>query len=156
MLSKFQEDLKKAIKNLQIADHMTYVTLPLINEKRLLLKIFDEIHKAVINCINATLNYEYLYKRIRIYSDNKQNLETFLNKCAKNYSLNNQQIQKIKEILVLNKKHKESAMEFVRKEKIIILSDNLKTKYLDINTVKEYLLLAKELLMKVNLRVNKP
>lgn len=152
-MEKFQENLKQAIRSLQIADHMTYITFPLINEQRLLLKIFDEICKTIINCINAILNYEYLYKRIQIYSDNGENIRTFANKCAKSYNLNNEQIKKILEILELNKRHKQSAMEFVKKDKIIILSDNLRTQILDIRNIKEYLLLAKELLMKANSKI---
>ena len=153
MQEKFQENLKEAIRALQIADHMTYVTFPLVKEQRLILKIFDEIYKSIIGCINAILNYEYLYKRIKLYRDNKDNMQTFINTCAKNYTLNNEQIKKIKEILELNKKHKQSAMEFVKKDKIVILSDSLKTQILNIQTIKQYLLIAKELLMKVNERM---
>lgn len=153
MPEKFQENLNQAIKALQIADHMTYVTFPLVNEQRLLLKIFDEIYKSIINSINAILNYEYLYKRIQLYTDNKENIRTFVNKCAKTYNLNNEQIKKILEIIDLNKKHKQSAMEFVKKEKIVILLDSLKTQTLDIRKIKEYLLLAKELLMQANSRM---
>tara|TARA_Y100000310_G_scaffold5449_1_gene6372 strand:- start:5938 stop:6405 length:468 start_codon:yes stop_codon:yes gene_type:complete len=152
-MEKFQENLAKAVKNLQIADHMTYITYPLVNDRRLLLKIFDEIYKAIIGCINTILNYEYLYKRIRLYKENSENMETFFNKCAKNYELSNEQIKKIKEIIEVNKQHKQSAMEFVKKDKIIILSDNLGTQTIDLQKVKEYLLLAKELLMKTNLKV---
>ena len=152
-MEKFQENLKEAVRNLQIADHMTYVTFPLVHEQRLLLKIFDEISKSIINCINAILNYEYLYKRIRLYKDNKDNMQTFMEKCAKEYNLNNEQIKKIKEILEINKKHKQSAMEFVKKDKIVILADNLKTEILDLQKIKEHLILAKELLMKTNLRI---
>jgi hypothetical protein len=153
MPEKFQENIQQAIKSLQIADHMTYVTFPLVKEQRLILKIFDEIYKSIIGCINAILNYEYLYKRIQLYENNNDNLHTFINKCAKNYTLNNEQIKKIKEILELNKKHKQSAMEFVKKDRVVILSDNLKTQVLNIQIIKQYLLLAKELLMKVNTRV---
>ena len=149
-MEKFQENIQQAIKTLQIADHMTYVTYPLVNEKRLLLKIFDEIYKSIISCINAILNFEYLYKRIRLYKENNSNMQTFMNKCAKNYELTNEQIKKIKEIIELNKQHKQSAMEFVKKDKIVILSDNLGTQILDLQKIKEYLLLAKELLMKTN------
>jgi len=92
-MEEFEKNFQTAIKSLKIADHMTYVTYPLVTEQRLLLKIFDEIHKSVINCINTILNYEYLYKRIRIYKDNRDNLETFI-KCAKRYDLNNEQIKK--------------------------------------------------------------
>src|SRR4030042_3668759 len=149
-MEKFQENLIQAIKNLQIADHMTYVTYPLVNEKRLLLKIFNEIYKSVMGCITAILNYEYLYKRINLYKENEKNMQTFINKCAKNYGLTNKQIKDIIEILETNKQHKQSAMEFVKRNKIVILSDNLKTQTLNIQKIKEYLLLAKELLMNVN------
>lgn len=151
-MEKFQENLKEAIRSLQIADHMAYVTFPLVNEQRLLLKIFDEICKSIINCINALLNYEYLYKRVHLYVDNGENIRTFT-KCAKGYNLTNEQIKKILEILELNKKHKQSAMEFVKRNRIIILSDSLGTQILDIHKIKEYLILAKELLMRVNERV---
>ena len=87
-MEKFHQDLKEAIKSLQIADHMTYVTFPLVNEQRLLLKIFDEIYKSIISCINAILNYEYMYKRIKLYTDNKENIRTFAYKCSRNYNLN--------------------------------------------------------------------
>src|SRR3989344_4914604 len=139
-LEKFQENLREAISSLQIADHMTYVTYPLVNDKRLLIKIFDEISKAIISCINAALNYEYLYKRIKIYPDNSENLITFFDKIAKYYNLSNEQIKKIKEILELNKRHKESAMEFVKRDRVIILSDNLRTQILDLMIIKSYLL----------------
>jgi len=155
MQEKFQENLKEALRALQIADHMTYITFPLVKEQRLILKIFDEIYKSIIGCINAILNYEYLYKRIKLYRDNNDNMQTFIDKCAKNYTLNNEQIKKIKEILELNKKHKQSAMEFVKKDKVVILSDSLKTQVLTIQIIKQYLLLAKELLMKVNEKMKK-
>jgi len=152
-MEKFQENLGDAIKNLQIADHMTYITLPLVNDKRLLLKIFDNIYKSIIGCINAILNYEYLYKRIKIYSNVNENMQTFAQKCAKTYGLTNEQIKKIQQIITLNKQHKQSAMEFVKQERIVIMSDSLGTQIIDIQKIKEYLLLAKELLMKTNKRI---
>jgi len=151
-MEEFEKNLKQAIKHLQIADHMTYVTFPLINENRLLLKIFDEIYNSIINCVNSILNYEYLYKRIRLYDNTNDNLDTFF-KIGKNYDLSNEQIKKIREIIVLNKKHKLSAMEFVKNGKVVIMSDNLNTDILDLIVIKQYLLLAKELLMKINTKV---
>jgi len=129
---------------------MTYVTFPLVNDNRLLLKIFDNIYQSIIGSINAILNYEYLYKRIKIYTDINENLQTFSNKCAKNYSLSNEQIRKINQIITLNKQHKQSAMEFVKQDKVVILSDSLGTEVIDLQKIKEFLLLAKELLMKTN------
>ncbi len=126
-MEKYIEKLNQAIKSIQLADHMTYVTFPLFNEQKLLLKIFEEIHKAIIYFIEAILEYEYIYKRIQLYKDNKDNLSTFFEKCAKNYGITNEQIKKIKELIELHNKHKQSAMEFIRKQKVVIMSDNLRT-----------------------------
>ena len=54
----FHKNFEDAIRHLQIADHMAYVTFPLVNEKRLMIKIFDETYKSVVNSINAILKYE--------------------------------------------------------------------------------------------------
>lgn len=152
MPEKYQENLDDAIRSLKIADHMAYVTFPLVGDRRLLLKIFDEIYKTVINCVNAVLNYECLYKRIRLYSDNGNNLHTFM-RVGKNYGLSHEQIKRIGQVIELNRRHKQSPMEFVKKEKVVIMSNSLGTDVLDVRLIKEYLLLAKELLMRVNKKV---
>jgi len=151
MPQKTEKNLDEAVKSLQIADHMTYVTYPLVNEKRLLLKIFDEIYKSIISCINSVLGYEGLGVND---IESLANADLFIEKFARNYGLNNKQIQKLQEIIEINGKHKQSAMEFVKQDKVVILSDNLKTRALDIYRIKEYLLFAKELLMKANLRIS--
>ena len=151
-MEEFQKNLKEAIRQLKIADHLTYVTFPIVNEKRLLLKIFDEIYNSVINCIYSILKYEYYYKRIILYADFNDNFETFMS-LSKNYGLTSEQVRKIKLIIEINKKHKKSPLEFVKKEKIVIMSDNLNTEIIDLRSIKEYLLLAKEFLMKVSKRV---
>ena len=155
-MEKYQLHLQESIKALQLADHITYVTYPLVKEQRLLLKIFDEIYKSVTNSINAILYYETLYKRIKLYNNTNDNLQTFENKCAKSYNLSNEQVKKIIEIIDLNKKHKQSAMEFVKQEKVIIMSDNLSTNTLDLQIIKDYLLLSKELLLNINKKINPP
>jgi len=155
MSEKAKEKLNAAIKNLQIADHLTYVTFPLVNEKRLIIKIFDEIFKSINNCIDAIIYHEYLYKKIEWYGEEKSNLDILISKCAGNYGLSNEQIRKIKDIIETDKKHKNSAMEFVRRESIILMSDGLGVKTLDIKIIKDYLLTAKELLMKVKIKINR-
>ena len=153
-MEKFELELEQAIKSLRIADHMTYVTFPLVQEHRLLIKIFDEIYKSIINSINSILHYEYMYKRIRLYNNTNDNLHTFVTKCAKTYNLSNEHIKKIREIIELNKKHKESAMEFVKKDKIVILSESLGTRTIDLYIIKEYLIIAKELVLNANKKLN--
>jgi hypothetical protein len=148
MPEKFIENLDKAASLLQTADHMLYMTYPLIKEKRLLLKILNEIYIVILSTINAILQYEYLYKRITLYKNAKENFSVFKNKCAGRYSITPEQIEKILEIFNLAEKHKKSPFEFVRNNKIVIMTNALKTDTITIENMKEYIFTAKDLLRK--------
>jgi hypothetical protein len=148
MAEKYIEKLDKAASGLKTADHMLYMTYPLVKEKRLLLKILNEVYSVIINIINSILQYEYLYKRIRLYKDSKSNLEVFKQKCASRYKITPQQITRIFEIFKLTEKHKKSPFEFVRNNKIVIMSNTLKTDTITADKLKEYILVTKDLLRK--------
>jgi hypothetical protein len=57
---------------------------------------------------------------------------------------------KIREIIEIEKKHEESSMEFIRKEKLIMMSDSLDIKTITIEDIKEYLTIAKNLFLKIS------
>jgi len=152
---KFIQSLQKANKILQTADHMTYVTYPLIKDKRLLFKILEQLNESTINIINAILEYEYLYKRIQLSGDKKINLEIFKQRCAERYGISPEQAEKIEQLLKLYQKHKESPFEFAKKEKIIIMSDNLHTETITIEKLKDHLINTKEILSKANSIISK-
>ncbi len=148
MPEKFIENLDKASRVLQTADHMLYMTYPLIKEKRLLLKILDETYIAFLNIVNAILQYEYLYKRVQLYSSARDNFSVFKNKCAPKYNISPQQIEKILEIFNLTEKHKKSPFEFVRNDKIVIMTNAFKTDTVTVEKMKDFILIAKDILRK--------
>jgi hypothetical protein len=150
---QIKESLNEANRTLNIADHLAYVTFPLVREQRLLLKIFDEIYKSIINTITAVLQYEYINHRIKIYKDKEENLKNFMDKYAKNYEINPSEIKIIKEIIDINYYHIKSSMEFVKNEKIVIMSDNLDLQILNIEKIKGYLGVTKEILRKVSKKI---
>ena len=152
-MDKKQEYLDASLKHLRIADHIAYVTFPLVNEKKLLLKIFEEVHKSLINLISALLLFEHQKNKIKLYKDNNENVKNFI-KLSQNYNINSEEIKKILEVIEINNKHKNSAMEFVRKDKVVIMLDDLKTKTIDIQKIKEYLSLTKSLFIRINLVLN--
>jgi len=152
---KYFQSLEQASKSLQIADHMTYITFPLVKEKRLLLKILTELSSAIMNTINAILQYEYYWKRIQIYNDAKDNFETFKRLTPK-YNIKQEQIKIIIEILTLSEKHKKSPFEFVKNDKIIIMSDGMSPSYLTLEKIKSFLLETKDMIRKANLRIKSP
>lgn len=152
MAERFIQSLDEALKALQTADHMTYITFPLVKEKRLMLKILSELNLAVLSTINAILQYEYYYKRIQIYSDSRENFNTF-RKMAGRYEITPEQLKKIVEIISLAEKHKRSPFEFVKEDKIIILSDRMQTDTISIDKIKSFLIEVKDILKKANSRI---
>jgi hypothetical protein len=147
-MEKFAEYLEEARKTIQILDHMVYITFPLIKDKRLLLKILLDVKIAISKCINSILQYEYIYKKINLCQNPKTNFRTFTEQCAKKYNITKEEILLIKELFNLVEKHNQSPFEFVRNDKIIILSENLKQNTLTIEKIKEFLILAKNVLNK--------
>jgi len=142
-MEKFEQNLDDAMKSLEIADHMTYVTFPLIKEKRLLLKILTEIHDALLKTINAILQYEYSFKRINLYKEAKDNFNTF-KEISQSYSINEEQIARIVEIFRLMERHKKSPFEFVKEDKIVIMSEGMRADTLSLEKIKFFLLEAKD------------
>ena len=150
MSEKYKECLKESARHLQIADHMTYITFPLVNEKKLIIKIFEEIFKSVKNSVNSAIYFEFQNKNLILSNNEKENINNFIKNLAKEYDLNEKEINKIREIIEIEKKHEESSMEFIRKEKLIMMSDSLDIKTITIEDIKEYLTIAKNLFLKIS------
>ena len=147
-MEKFLENLQEAEKIIRTLNHLIYVTLPLIKDKRLQLKILLETKTAVAKCINSILQYEYLYKKINLYTDPKTNFRIFQEKCAPKYKITKQEIKFILELFNLVEKHKQSPFEFIKDKKVVILSEKLKVKTITVKNLKEFLVLAKSILRK--------
>ncbi len=153
-MEKFLENIQEAEKTIRTLDHLIYVTFPLIKDKKLLLSIILEAKKAIATCINSILQYEYLYKRVNLYKDPLSNFRTFKEKCAPRYQITSGEIKLILELFDLVEKHKKSTMEFIRKERVIILSENLEQKTISFEGVKEFVILAKSILTKARKNFN--
>ena len=147
-MEKFLENLTTAEKTIRAADHMIYVTFPLIKDKRLLFKILHETKNAIALCINSILQYEYLYKRIKLYKDSGLNFKIFVVKCVPRYGITKEEMNLILELFDFVEKHKESPFEFVKDEKIVILSSSLRPRTITIEKIKEFMTVAKSIFKK--------
>ena len=146
-MEKYEESLEKATRALETADHMIYVTFPLIKENKLLLRILAEIYESLLNLINAILQYEYYYKRISLYNNARDNFETF-KEISKSYEINPGQIKLIINIFELMERHKKSPFEFVKNDKIVIMSEGMRTDTLTLEKTKFFLLEVKDIFRK--------
>ena len=142
----YQENLQKARKRIEFADHITYITFPLIKENKLIIKILIEIQQALKSLITSILQYEYSYKRISIYRDTNLNFQTFI-KLAEKYDINEKEINNIKEILFLAKKHEKSDFEFTKAGKFVMMV-NSATFSVSLEKIKSYIYTTKNTLRK--------
>ena len=147
-MEKFFENLEKSEKTIQTANHLLYVTYPLVKDKRLLLKILAEIKKGIASCMNAVLQYEYLHGRVRLSSNPKINFTKFLEKCCPRYNISETNVKKIIKLFEIVEKHKSSPFEFVKEDKVVILSNNMNSEIITLEKVKEFLDSSKVVLQK--------
>ncbi len=155
MNNPYEKDLEKSINELKNAEHISFVTYPLLRDKKILLTGFEKIYNSLIALINSMIKYEYMFKRVGIYQDPKENLRTFSEEIAPRYGVSEKDLNNLKEIIYLFKEHKKSSIEFLRKEKIIIMSQNLNTNYINLEKIKDQIRLIKELHKKFYLQINR-
>ena len=154
---EIKDILDKTEKSLRTSDHMIYITYPLIKENRLLKKIIEDLYEIANNIMNAILQYEHTYKRINLdmnkNQDHEYNFNLFKNKCADRFNITSQEIQELEELFKLMMKHKESSFEFSRKNKLVIMSDNLRTESINLERLKKHLNILKIILKKTKNKI---
>ena len=148
-MEKFLQNLQEADRIVRAMDHLVYITFPLVKDKRMLLKILVETKNAVALCINSILQYDYIYKRIKLYQNTQDNFRTFKEKCATRYGITPEEINKITSLFEIAERHKKSPFEFVRHDKVVIMSESFYPESVSIEKTKEFVILAKNILFKV-------
>jgi len=150
-MEKFQEHILAANKTFKAADHLTYMTFPLIRDMKLLITIVENIYSSASNCMDAFLEYDRLYKRIGPYSDNfEARFDILKNKSSFRYDVPKDILDMMLELKTLVSSHKKSPMEFIRKDQLVICSSDYKMKTVGIEKIKEYLVKLKSMLNLVN------
>lgn len=151
-MERHDEFIALAKKSLKSADHLAYMTYPLVKDLKIILLITENIYSAVMNGMEAILHYDRYYKRINLLPENfESRFETFKQKCAPRYNLDTDDIMLIEDIRNVLKHHKSSNMEFIRNDKLIICSPSFKMKTFDINSIKQYLVRTKKFISKVDI-----
>lgn len=147
-MQKFIENLEESERINKSLDHLLTITFPIVKDKRILIKILSELKVSIKKTINSILQYEFIYKRIKLHENPNKNFEIFVKECSKRYKITPQEIEKIKEIFDIAKKHEESSMEFMRGEKIVILSKEMNPRSISLEQTKDYLETVKNLTKK--------
>ena len=101
--------------------------------------------------IDAILYYERLYKRIPpVAEPTTDRLQTF-KRCAERYNIPQESVLTVKDVVTILEEHKKSPMEFQRKDRFVICSDNYRrVQTLTIEKIKELVQSTKQFLEKIN------
>lgn len=152
----FKEAMESAKRNIHIADHMLSVTYPLVKDTKLLLAIVENIFLAYTNAMSSLLHYKRALKLIPPFQDNfDSKFNIFRQRCVDKYKIDRNYIiemQNLKDIII---GHKKSPLEFVRKDRFVICSDNYKLKTINLEEIKRYLNKAKLFIEEVNNIISK-
>ena len=131
--------IQQAEKAFTTADHLCYVTLPLLKEPKLMITITQNLDSALTNAIQALLNHDHLHKQLQeIPKDFEKQLILFENKIMPKYKISKDVLKTIKDVKNIMKQHKSSAVEFTRKEKYFVCDDKYKMKTLDAEQLKVF------------------
>lgn len=136
--------LDESLKHINTADRMIYVTYPSLKEEKFLLKIFLEIGKAIISSLNAISANKWIFRKKPKLKINR------IIKILRKHGFSERDIQKMTEILDLNNKYKKSVMEFERKEKVVMMQEDLQINIIDARKIKDYLSFSKKLYLRAS------
>ena len=151
----YQNHYKKAVNFFKSADHLIYVTFPVIKDVKLIITVLNNIYFALIHGMDAALEYERYYKRVLPLANNFElRLDVFKKRVVGRYGFANQEAEFIAEIKMLMDERKEASMEFSRSGKFIICSENYRIKTVSVEEIKKYLSTTKNFLIKVNNMIN--
>lgn len=135
MLNKSIEHLKKAIYQLQIAEHLLEVTYPLVKDPKMLISVLSNLEHAQDSIFEAILPLNLA----NADTDFVTKLNSFEDLLRPQMVLDKGIIKSISSVHDLLNQHKESSVVFSRKKSFVICDDDYSMKKIDEVSVGEYL-----------------
>lgn len=148
------EELKQLIaeanREFKKADHLAYVTYPMVRETKLLYVIAEVLYNSLSKGVEAMLAYERLYKRIPLVPGSKETeLELFKDVAAR-YGFSRNAVLMMMDLKALMNAKKEAPVEFVRQDKFVICDEEYGMNVLDLQKIKGYIMDGKEFMARMN------
>lgn len=150
-MQEIKANLDRANILIKRADHMFYVTYPLIKDAKLIITMAENISRGMIKAMDAVLMYERLYKRISLYpEDFKVKMDIFKDNIARRYSINKEHVVLIQDLKKFLEEREKSGVEFVKNDKYVLFNRKQEVKSLGIDKLKQNLNMSKDFLKKIN------
>lgn len=148
--------IKEALRLLNTADHMAYMTYPMINDPKLLLTITKNLYNALLKSVEAVLVYEATYKRIPSFVNSYHDkVRMFKETCLDRYNLSRDGFLVLRDLKEILDEHSKSDVAFRRKDSFVICTDNFRLKTLNLTKVKDYIHKSKPFIEKASRLIGK-
>ena len=147
---------KEALQLLNTADHLAYMTYPMLNDPKLLITISQNLYNALIKAVDSILYYEVMYKRIPNFRNTfEDKMHVFRENCLEKYRLDRNGFWVLKDLKEILDEHNKSAVEFRRRDSFVICSDNYRLKTLNLAKVKDFIHKSKPFIEQTNRIIGK-
>ncbi len=141
----------RANKSFETADHLAYVTYPLLKEIKLVMTIAENLLNALVCGMDAFLAYERMYKRIHELPDDfNSRFEIFKNKIVPRYGIEREQVLLISDLKRIIDYRRKSPIEFVKRDKLFICSHDYKMQTISYDKIKDYIYKSKPFFTTLN------
>ncbi|MFH0870009.1 MAG: hypothetical protein V1866_03045 [archaeon] len=155
-MEQFQFLRDKAVEKIQVADHMLFMTYPMIKDPKILLAVIENVYASLDFGVGAILHHEKLFKRAPPFQESFQSrLEVFRRLVVPNYNLNPGYVRLITDVRTVLSEHRKSPVSFVKNDKFVILSPSYKVKTIDVNLAKKYVFETKLFVKNIDAIVRK-
>lgn len=150
-MDKVLTSLASSRKRLKTADYMLTMTYETVKEPKLLLTIANTVFLATKEAIDASLYYERHFKRIPPFNENsfEVKFDIFKKKLSKKYGVEAKDVEFINFLRKIKQEHKDSSVEFSRKDNFFMFKDDYTGENLDKDKVKDLIINAKIFIDKV-------
>ncbi len=150
-MEKLKQLMAEANTLIDRADHLTYVTYPVVNETKLLYTVVESLSRGVRTGMDAVLYYDRLYKRISARQGGfHHELELFADHCMPRYAIDRKHVLLIKDLHSFVEARKRSPVEFVKRDRFVICTPSYKMRVLNLQKVKGFLAQSKEFMDQIN------
>jgi hypothetical protein len=148
---RFEELAGLAKKEIELADHLLYVTYQMINEVKFLLAITNHVVNAASAALEAILEFEHYWKRLDAFPRSfAYEISIFKQKIEDKYGFDPKFVRLLRKLLEVKKFDKESIVKFKRGNKYILTSGEYSSiTVLDVESVKRYSNLTKTFVKRV-------
>ena len=146
----FRELFKESKKEINLADHIYFVTSPLIQDRKVLLNILKHLDKSILLAIRSFINKEKSLKKIRmIPSSDELATRLFFESYTQELDISFDEKRALTELNNIVKAHAKSQMGLKRGDDYVIILPDFGTITVNENNVKKYLKVAKTFINKI-------